>query len=434
LRGQAFRPLGDILGYVTLHTLDADPACPPAVEALSPRRTAAVEIPSPSGPRRRLVVRGSSVESIAPATWDALAARSPYATPFSRWAFHRAWWDGYGASAHEDTLLIEDPSLPAGSAPVAIVPLMHRHEVEPDEADRRSTIRHGNEGPLTPVEPTAKAVFFGASYHADYATILAAPADLPAVATALVDHLGAPAAIGDDHPMPWDAVDLRRLRCGDPAADALTEAFRAAAPTCGWTVVREREDVCPVVTLPEGVDFEGYLDTLEKKARHEIRRKIRRAEAVGAVVVTESTDPATDFAAFIDLHQAKWGERGLFPPNAGGDASRVFARRLFEAFGPDGPVRLSFLTCSGRRIAAAVTFDDGETLSYYNAGIDPAARDLSPGVIMIAKLVQAAIAAGRRRLDFLRGDESYKYEWGAVDEPIERILVTRTTGAAGTDR
>ena len=96
--------------------------------------------------------------SIAPAMWDALAARSPYATPFSQLAFHRAWWDGYGASAHEDTLLIEDPALPAGSAPVAIVPLMHRHEVEPDEADRRSTIRHGHEGPLTPVEPTAKAV------------------------------------------------------------------------------------------------------------------------------------------------------------------------------------------------------------------------------------------------------------------------------------
>ena len=411
---------------MTLHTLDADPACPPAVEAPPSRPTTAVGLASPSRPRRRLVVRGSSVASIAPETWGALAARSPYATPFSRWAFHRAWWDGYGASAHEDTILIQDPALPAGSAPVAIVPLMHRHEVEPDEADRRSTIRHGNEGPLTPVEPTAKAVFFGASYHADYATILAAPADLPAVAAALVDHLGSPSAVGDDHPMPWDVVDLRRLRCGDPASDALTDAFRAAATTCGWTVVREREDVCPVVTLPEGVDFEGFLDTLDKKARHEIRRKIRRAEAAGVTALTESTDPVSLLPTFIGFHQAKWGERGLFPPNAGGDASRVFVRRLFEAFGPTGPVRLTFLTCGERRIAGAIHFDDGVTLSYYNAGLDPEARDLSPGVILIAQYVKAAIATGRRRLDFLRGDESYKYEWGAVDEPIERILVTRS--------
>ena len=35
------------------------------------------------------------------------------------------------------------------------------------------------------------------------------------------------------------------------------------------------------------------------------------------------------------------------------------------------------------------------------------------------------IEAGRRRFDFLRGQERYKYEWGAVDEPIYRLLVER---------
>jgi CelD/BcsL family acetyltransferase involved in cellulose biosynthesis len=29
-------------------------------------------------------------------------------------------------------------------------------------------------------------------------------------------------------------------------------------------------------------------------------------------------------------------------------------------------------------------------------------------------------------MDFLRGDEAYKYEWGAVDRPIQRMLVRRT--------
>ena len=39
--------------------------------------------------------------------------------------------------------------------------------------------------------------------------------------------------------------------------------------------------------------------------------------------------------------------------------------------------------------------------------------------------VLVRIAAGKRRFDFLRGQERYKYEWGAVDEPIYRILVER---------
>ena len=62
------------------------------------------------------------------------------------------------------------------------------------------------------------------------------------------------------------------------------------------------------------------------------------------------------------------------------------------------------------------------------AGVDPDARDLSPGVLMVYAYVARALAAGKRRLDFLRGDESYKYEWGAVDEPIQRLLVRRRDG------
>src|SRR5439155_18329908 len=101
------------------------------------------------------------------------------------------------------------------------------------------------------VEPTAKAVFFGATYHADYATILADPADLPAVAEALVAYLAGetPDPIDRSDAGPWDVVDLRRLRCGDPAADAILAAFERAGPTCGWRSRAEREDVCPVVSL-----------------------------------------------------------------------------------------------------------------------------------------------------------------------------------------
>jgi CelD/BcsL family acetyltransferase involved in cellulose biosynthesis len=46
--------------------------------------------------------------------------------------------------------------------------------------------------------------------------------------------------------------------------------------------------------------------------------------------------------------------------------------------------------------------------------------------VMVARLVERAIELGRGRLDFLRGDEGYKYEWGAEDRPIQRLLVRRT--------
>jgi CelD/BcsL family acetyltransferase involved in cellulose biosynthesis len=381
---------------------------------------------APQASSRRLVVEECRFDDMPRETWDALADRAPAATPFSRWAFHRAWWDGYGGTAHDQTLVVSQAGSTApDTLPVAIVPLMHRHAVEPSDAETRSTLRHGSDRGLTPIEPTAKVVFFGASYHADYATVLASPDELPDVARATVDHLAGTPSSGP-HPALWDVVDLRRLRCDDPAADALADAFGSAAAANRWEVIREREDVCPVVRLPEGVDFDGYLDTLGKKDRHEIRRKLRRAHSRGEVRLDESPDPLHDLEWFIRLHQRKWGEVGLFPANPGGDASRTFIRRLFESFGPHGLVRLSFLTVDGRRIAAGIHLDDGQTLYYYNAGVDPEARGLSPGVVMIARYMEAAIALGRRRLDFLRGNEPYKYDWGAVDEPIQRLLVRRT--------
>ncbi len=409
---------------MTTPLVEVEPACPGA-----PTR-----LPDTGADGRDLVAVPRPFDSIPPAAWDALADRNPWATPFSRHAFHAAWWAAYGGNAHDQTLVVMERSDldrsdgGPGALPVAIVPLMHRHEVEPGDAADHTTLRHGSDLGLTPVPATAKAVFFGASYHADYATVLAAPDDLERVAGAVVAALAVAPSAGDQHPDPWDVVDLRRLRCGDPAADALAAAFGRLEAAQGWTLNLEREDVCPVAIVPDGVDdLEGFLDTLGKKERHEVRRKLRRAEAVGEVALTESLEPLADLEAFIDLHQRRWGADGLFPPTPGGEASRRFIRRLIEGSGPDGPARLCFLTVAGRRIAAGITFEDGDTVAYYNAGVDPDARELSPGILLIARYLGRAIARGYRRFDFLRGNEDYKYEWGAVDEPIQRLLVRRTT-------
>jgi hypothetical protein len=395
---------------VTAPTIEADPDCAePAIASM----------PAPE-PRLRAELR--PFDEISRETWDGLAALNPWATPFSAWAFHRAWWDAYGSDAHEETMAVLD----ASDRLVAIVPLMHRHVVEPRDAETRTSIRHGATTELTAVPESAKAVYFGASYHADYATILGDPADLPAVAEALAEALAGTGLDSPTHPAAWDVIDLRRLRAGDPAGAALASAFGAREMREGWTLNLEREDVCPVTALPASADIDEFLGSLGKKERHEVRRKVRRAEAAGALSFVESADPLSDLEAFIEFHQAKWGADGLFPPTPGGDESRVMFRRLFELFGADGPLRLSFLLVGDRRIGASVSFETADAILYYNAGLDPEARSLSPGVVMVEQLFRRALESGKRRFDFLRGNEPYKYEWGAVDEPIQRFLVRRT--------
>ena len=188
----------------------------------------------PAAGARRLAASRQGFDSIPAEIWDALAERTPWTTPFSRHCVQRAWWDAYGASAHDQTLVVRDESDP--SEIVAIAPLMHRHELEPGDVAARTILRHQAGAALRPVPESATAVFFGASYHADYATVLAAPEDLAGACEAIA------AALAAEDPSRWDVVDLRRMRAGDPAVDAL--AARTRPPIlAGWSLASARTSV-----------------------------------------------------------------------------------------------------------------------------------------------------------------------------------------------
>ena len=410
----------------------ADVPAPPAVPSSAGSTpagagSAAAGLAAAAFERRRLVARRVPFAAIPRRAWERLLAVTACATPFSRWQFHRAWWDGYGEGAHEDYMVCLDAAVDASAALdadaiVAIAPLMHRHEVEPDDAVLRTAIRHAPTTAQRTLPDRAKAIFFAASYHADYATLLCDPADLPDAAAAVVAALaaGPDLAHGSDD---WDVVDLRRLRADDPALPALEAAFCVAAAHHGWEVTRELEDVCPVLEVDHW-DWETYLQTLTTKDRHELRRKMRRAEAAGPVEFEEVPDPADAVDEFVAMHQARWGDDGLFPDTEGGARSRRFFRRLAELEGPDGMLRIGRLRVGGRPVFMCVGFHDQGAVYYYNAGSDPEARALSPGVIGVAWYLRHGLAEGTRVFDFLRGNEGYKYTWGAVDRPIHRLIVT----------
>src|ERR1035437_10287539 len=96
---------------------------------------------------------------ISPEAWDAHAGATPWATPFSRHCVQKAWWDAYGTTAHDQTLVVVNEAAP--ETIVGIVPLMHRHELEPGDLAARTTIRHQPGRPIRPVPEPATAVFFG---------------------------------------------------------------------------------------------------------------------------------------------------------------------------------------------------------------------------------------------------------------------------------
>ena len=82
---------------------------------------------------------------------------------------------------------------------------------------------------------------------------------------------------------------------------------------------------------------------------------------------------------------------------------------------------------SGRRIAGRAQQD--HILDPYQAQRklhEPTAfLALSPGIVLIARLIEQAIQKRKRAVDFMRGGEEYKYRLGARDTWIHHVSVER---------
>src|SRR5205823_14747458 len=80
-----------------------------------------------------------------------------------------------------------------------------------------------------------------------------------------------------------------------------------------------------------------------------------------------------------------------------------------------GMLRLHRLSIDGAAVAICYGFAAKGVACAYLSGFDPSRSQMSPGMLVMGHAIEHASAEGAACFDFLRGDESYKYGWGAVD-------------------
>lgn len=327
--------------------------------------------------------------------WNDLLRRSRFDTIFLTWEWQTTWWRCLGALRGPLYLL----ALREAERLVGIAPLYF------SQYDRRNTLH-----------------VVGCLEVADYLDLIVEEGQETAVYEAFLDWLAGPTAPG------WEAVDL----CNQPSRSLAYTVLPDLARARGWAARVIQEDVCPVITLPTASsesDFDGweaYLATLDKKERHEIRRKLRRIEREApdaAVRFVRGLDGLDDHMnTFIELHRLSRRDKDAFMD----EPMQRFFHEIAETLARQGWLQLSFLEVEGTPIASYLCFEYKNEVQVYNSGYDPQAyAQLSPGWVLLARLIQDAIRQGRARFDFLQGDEDYKHRFGGVDEPVFRTLITR---------
>lgn len=318
--------------------------------------------------------------------WDDLLLRSVNAPFFMRHIYQRTWWRCLG---NDDLVLIACRN-EAGQL-VGLAPL------------------YGS----TNAAGQRELSFVGCVDISDYLDLLIDRDYVEAVHRALLDCLE-----GEDGPT-WDKLYLCSLAHHSVTPTKLAEAAQAR----GWQVAVAQQDVCPVITLPNSWD--DYLAGLDKKQRHEIRRKIRKIEREAETrwYVIDSPDGLTEaMDRFIRLHQQSTRDKEDFWSE---DLIRFF-QTVSAEIAQAGWLKLYFIELNGIEAAAMLCFDYSNEFLLYNSGYDPELfAQLSPGNVLTSYTIQEAIRLGRARYDFLRGDEVYKFRFGAEAEPVYDLSIRR---------
>jgi CelD/BcsL family acetyltransferase involved in cellulose biosynthesis len=322
--------------------------------------------------------------------WNDLLGVSASHVPFLRHEYITAWWQGLGGGewAHGELFVVT--ARDDGGELVGIAPMF---------------ITDNRDG-----EPAL--MLLGSIEISDYLDIIARERDIPAFIEALLTYLM-------DQPTPAvSQLDWFNLLESSPTLGAL----QAAAQKLGWSYSQHSLQHCPYILLPD--DWEDYICCIDKKQRHEIRRKMRRAEEYYLPVrwyfCQDESTLEQDIDDFLQL-MSHDGEKAKFLTPEMRKQMHAIVQAAFQA----GWLQLSFIEVNGQRAAGYLNFDCMDHIWVYNSGLDFQFSELSLGWVLLGHLLQWAIENGRQCFDFMRGDEQYKYRFGAVDRQVVRVQVRR---------
>jgi CelD/BcsL family acetyltransferase involved in cellulose biosynthesis len=240
------------------------------------------------------------------------------------------------------------------------------------------------------------ATFLGDTDTCDYQDMVTGQEYRQQFTSAILQHLAGQGAA---------LLKLRHIRPESPTWQALN----TTADQYGYSFTCRQEAVSLEMELP-GTWLE-YLALLEKKERHEIRRKLRRLEHAGSINFYFTRGPAENgrhLELFLEMFALNRPAKAEFM----NERMKSFFRVITGNMGQYDLVRFGCLEMDGRKVAIIMVFDYNNTIYLYNSAFDPAYGRLGVGLMSKVLAIRQAIFMGRSKWDFLKGDEPYKQQLG----------------------
>ncbi|MEX2328882.1 MAG: GNAT family N-acetyltransferase [Nitriliruptoraceae bacterium] len=281
-------------------------------------------------------------------------------------------------------------------------------------ADHRmiGVIADANDRAGAPTGPIELRRFLGGTEVTDYLGPISRLEDRVDVADAYLANLAAD--------VDWDEF----IAGGVTRESGWPDAIRRAVDAHGLTVLHEEvDDVCPRVDISSGHD--RYLSSLPGRSRQELVRKTRKlARDVGELDLVEIApdDLEGELDGFLERAATSFPGKAAFFSRP--DIHEWFGA-LAREFGPDRTFRMHRLDAGGLPAAMTVSLVSHGEWGLYNSAFDVDLAPYAPGMVIIWMLIEQACAEGLKVFDLLKGDEEYKYRFGAEDRHLERLVIGR---------
>lgn len=317
--------------------------------------------------------------------WDAVLDPNRSDNFFMRLSWQRVWWKHLGQGALSVMAVRDNNQTLRGIAPWFITEEEGRH------------VMH----------------VVGCADVSDYIDLILAAGYEEQVLTTLLDSV-----LSDEIPA-WDIIRV----CNVPEDSPTLTLLPQLAAERGLKSEVAREDVCPIITLTGS--YEDYLGSLDKKQRHELRRKRRRAEdhPMKWYIVGHEHDVDSEIEAFLNLMAMSSPQKADFLEQPG---HRNFFREMGRVLFDEGLLEINFLNIGDQPAAVMWNFVYRDRMMLYNSGLNPLDYSgVSAGIVLLTFSIEDATKRGYRLFDFLQGDEEYKYRMGASPTTVHRLTVWR---------
>jgi CelD/BcsL family acetyltransferase involved in cellulose biosynthesis len=256
---------------------------------------------------------------------------------------------------------------------------------------------------------TGKKLMFGGNPYSDHAGFICLPAYEEQAISALGAHIA--------NNMKWIKFELQDIF--DPRLATFLNTFKKTK----FRITSKADTPCPYINLP--ASWDEYLNTyLGARTRRVVRHCYRQIDKLDKFRYTDinETNWKNQIETVLTLWRLRWGAI----PDKELNKYRDLLRICFN----HGSLRLRTYWDDNIPIGANAEFIDRDKkaiFSYIHGFNQDYKKISSPGKVMMAKSIQQAIEDGFAIYDFCRGDESYKFLFGAKKRFNSNVMIQRVS-------